>query len=261
MNVDPQELRARMRASARLLALVTLTLVFWSFLLVSCLPAWIAGRHAFRWRLRLMTAWARHCCRIAGIRVNLEGAPPSPPFMLVSNHVSYLDILAIAAVVPAVFVAKSEIERWPVLGAICRSAATLFLDRSSGRDLARVIELVDKRLDSGLGVTFFAEGGLADGVAVRPFRSPLLEAAIRRGLAVHHVALRYETGTNEAPARRFVVWDGESSLGAHFLRLLRLRNITATAKFGREPVRAEDRKALAARLHEAVARDFTPLAG
>jgi 1-acyl-sn-glycerol-3-phosphate acyltransferase len=261
MSFGPQGVHARMRGIARLFVLIAVTLVFWSLLLVSCLPAWLAGRHAFHWRLRLMTAWARVCCRIAGVRVTVEGSPPRPPFMLVSNHVSYLDILAIAAVVPTVFVAKSEIARWPVLGAICRSAATLFLDRTSRRDLARVIELVDRRIDAGLGVTFFAEGGIADGVAVRPFRSPLLEAAIRRGLAVHHVTLRYETLRGDAPARRFVVWDGELSLVAHFLRLLQLHEIRLTARFGREPVLADDRKVLAARLHAAVARDFTPLAG
>ena len=110
-----------------LLALVT---AFFFALLWSLrgllLPAPRARRRA---RNAVFRAWARVCLRVAGGRLRVEGPAPRAPFLLVCNHLGYVDVPVLAACTGAWFVAKMEIRGWPLVGVLCRSAGTLFIDR------------------------------------------------------------------------------------------------------------------------------------
>jgi 1-acyl-sn-glycerol-3-phosphate acyltransferase len=202
--------------------------------------------------------WSKSLCRIFGVRIEVLGKPPEPPFLLVSNHLSYVDIVALGTRLPCVFVAKAEIDDWPIFGAICRSVNTIFIDRRMKRKLPEILAKIDEALDARQGVVVFPEGTSSAGASVMPFRSSLLELAAGHELPVHYVALSYRVPEGEMPAHLSVSWWGEMPLDEHLKNFLVLPRIDATLHFGDEPVAAEDRKALAADLHREVVRRFRP---
>ena len=98
----------------------------------------------------------------------VEGRPPEPPFFLVTNHLSYVDIPVIGSQVGAIFIAKSEISSWPAVGFMCRSINTIFIDRTLRRDLSRVMREIDREMEHGMGVVLFGEGTSSKGATVLP---------------------------------------------------------------------------------------------
>jgi len=202
--------------------------------------------------------WSRSLCRALGVRIAAEGAPPQGACLLVSNHLSYIDILVIATRVPCRFVAKAEIREWPLAGWICRSVDTLFVDRRSRRDAHRVVEEIRNSVAAGDIIVVFPEGTSTHGHEVAPFRAPLLAAA-EDGVPIHYAAISYRTPEGHPPAHLSVCWWGEMPFGSHALALLELPQIQASLRFGYEPLAGSDRKALAARLHQEVTRLFDPV--
>lgn len=203
--------------------------------------------------------WSRGLCRVFGVRVHVAGPPPRPPFFLVSNHLSYLDIIVLGTQLPCVFVAKAEIDSWPLFGAICRSVNTIFIDRKSKRKLPEVIERIEQALAAGQGVVIFPEGTSGAGHQVLPFRSPLLELPARMSHAVHWAAISYRSPAGATPTHLSVTWWGDMPLGAHLKELTRLDWVDAPLSFSPEPVAHGDRKELAETLHREISGAFVPL--
>jgi 1-acyl-sn-glycerol-3-phosphate acyltransferase len=195
---------------------------------------------------------ARALLAILGVRVRCIGTPPGGRSVLVSNHLSYLDVAVLASVAPSVFVAKSEVRVWPLLGPIVRAFGTVFLDRERKVDLPLALAAIEEALRQGEGVVLFPEGTTSDGSNVAPFRSSLLALPARRGLPVHAAALHYATPAGEPPAAESVCWWGDGELLPHLTRLAGLTRIEATLRFAPEPIADPDRKRLAARLEEEV---------
>lgn len=190
----------------------------------------------------------------------MDGAAPAAPFFLVSNHLSYLDIVIYAALGPARFVAKREVRGWPGVGFLAWAMATIFIDRRSGRDTVRALEDLAGAVADGDGVVLFAEATSTAGQAVLPFRPALLEWAARTGHPVHFASLTYRTPPGGPTADLAVCWWGDMTFGSHLVDLCRLPWIEATVRYGREPIEDTDRKRLADRLHRAVAAQFIPVA-
>lgn len=203
--------------------------------------------------------WARVAWRVAGVRLDLRGAPPDPPFYLVSNHLTYVDIVVLAGLTGAVFVAKSEVAAWPVIGFMARHINTLFIDRKRMRDTKRINDEIASFLERGAGVLVFAEGGVAQSCTVNPFKPSLLEPAVQRNWPVHYVTVSYSTPPDVPPAKQVIAWLDGTSFGAHVVRLLQLRGFTCHVTFGDAPMTAPDRKELARKLCDAVAANFVPL--
>ncbi len=212
-----------------------------------------------RWRTRLFHGWARGLVRVLGIRVEVRGEPPKPPFFLVSNHLSYIDVIVLASSVPCVCVSKADVAGWPIIGTLCRSADTLFIDRESKRDILRVMQQIAGTLAGGRGVVVFPEGSSTCGAEVQRFRPPLLEAAATAELPVSYAALTYRTPPGSAPAHLAVCWWGDMTFGNHLLNLLGLPAILAGLTFGERPITERNRKELAERLRFAVASRFEPV--
>lgn len=258
---------APLRVAWRLFALTGVSAVLYLFALVTggLLDLW--GRltrrpHASaRWRARLFRAWARTTARVIGMRVEVSGRPPRPPFLLVANHLGYVDIVLLATQISGCFVSKAEVADWPLVGAMCRVVDTLFIDRERKRDLPRVVEQIERVCDSGRGIVLFPEGTSGKGDGVMPFRTSLLEPAARSGRPVFHAAVSYATPPGQPPAYLAVCWWGGMMFTPHVLRLLSLKKFRGRVVFGEEPIRESDRKVLATRLREAVAREFEPVTG
>lgn len=155
-------------------------------------------------RATLQRRWSRELLAILGVRLRASARPPVATGLLVANHVSWLDIVAIHAIAPSAFVCKAEVARWPVLGWLVGRQGTVFLHRGSARAARRTLEVVRERLAAGERIVLFPEGTTSDGADVLDFRPALFQAAVDCGALVQPLALSYSS-----PVAAFL---GEQSL-------------------------------------------------
>lgn len=188
------------------------------------------------------------------------GTPPKPPFFLVSNHLSYADIAALRAVSAGVFVAKHEINSWPLAGKIVRDMGIIFIDRTNRRDIPRAGDAIVKRLDEGEGVIIFPEGTSTKGESVLPFHSSFFEFAARANVKVCYASIFYETPDGYPPASEMVCWWDDTGFMPHLFRLFTIPTFKAVITFGEEPIQNIDRKKLAEDLWSKVNEDFQLIA-
>jgi 1-acyl-sn-glycerol-3-phosphate acyltransferase len=138
--------------------------------------------------------WARQLLDILAVSLKVSGTRPcstGTPLMLVANHVSWLDVVAINAVLPVRYVAKSEVRAWPVIGWLSEKAGTLFIQRARRRDILRVNEELAQTLRGGYPVAVFPEATTTDGTTVLKFHAPLLQPAVLARATLRPVAMRY----------------------------------------------------------------------
>lgn len=130
-----------------------------------------------------------------GVKLRLEGHPPGesarPGMLVVANHVSWLDVLALQAVTPMRMVAKAEMRRWPVLGMLAARAGTLFIDRTRPRELPRTVAHIAEQLRIGALIGAFPEGTTWCGRAAGRWRPAVFQAALDSGARIQPVMLRY----------------------------------------------------------------------
>jgi len=247
------------RLIVRAIALSALTFAVYAVLLCGLVVFRRSSRRRIRWQGRMLHRWARFAAYILGLKIDSSCNAPCAPFLLVSNHLSYVDVVVLASRLECVFVAKRDVEDWPIIGTLCRNFGTLFVDRRNRRDLARVNDEIGRALDDGRGVILFAEGTSSKGSSVLPFRSSLLESAAIKGFPVSYAAISYRGLSDDPPASLSVCWWGDMTFGRHFVGLLRLKKVQATVSFGSLEIRADDRKTLANRLWFEVNRLFVPV--
>jgi 1-acyl-sn-glycerol-3-phosphate acyltransferase len=250
---------SRVRGVVKLVLFAKITVLFATAHLVVPLLR-IAG---FRHRAARVSAWAfrnwaRWSAWALGARIEVDGPPPPAPFVLVSNHLSYIDIIVLASQVDCVFVSRADVAGWPVLGPLVRMVGTIFIDRQAKRDIPRVLDRVDENLAHGRGIVIFPEGTTSDGSTVLPFRPPLLEAATRAEIPVRCVSLTYRTPPGSPTAGEAVCWWGDMTFWPHVRRLFRLPYFTARVRFAPDSIRETDRKRLAATAREIVLRNLDP---
>lgn len=177
---------------------------------------WIVKR-----RFELMTApekhgqiqwWSLKFLRILGIELKSQGQALPAGHLMVANHISWLDIAAVHAVLPqARFVSKADVKHWPLVGALVEGAGTLFIERTSKRDALRVVHQTAAALQAGDCVAVFPEGTTGPGPEMLPFHANLLQAAVSTGAPVLPLVLRwYEPGERFSTSARFI---GDMTLG------------------------------------------------
>ena len=198
-------------------------------------------------------AWWLHgaACRILkalGIGCVVRGQPPSVG-LVVSNHLSYLDIVIISSIMPCFFVSKAEIKRWPYFGEAARTGGTIFIDRKSRASTAEVAGQIGERLKLPVPVLLFPEGTSSDGAQVLRFHSSLFEPAVAAGAAITAVAVRYrlEAGRQE----RDLCWFDDTAFLPHLWKTLGAAGFSAEVTFG-EPHKYPDRRAAADTTHDEV---------
>ncbi|MGA2851729.1 MAG: lysophospholipid acyltransferase family protein [Terracidiphilus sp.] len=174
------------------------------------------------------------------IRLKITGNPPSRG-LLVSNHLSYLEVLVYGAALPCYLVSKAEIARWPFFGTLARAGGTLFVDRASRASAIQVSNEIAERLKGDVPVLFFPEGTSTDGTLLR-FRSRLFTPAVEAGVPVTAAAVRY-VPEDGSPERDFC-WFGDAEFLPHLLKALGGPNVSAEVHFG-EPHIYTDRRTAA----------------
>jgi len=250
------------RALARLVALGIWTggcVAIW--LLVGFLFRVVAPKRAVSWRQWAVQRWARGVARLIGMRHRRQGEPPSPPFFLATNHLSYLDIILLQCHVRGVFIAKSEMRSWPVLGLLARLTGTIWVNRAVRSDAVRALDSIGASIAQGDGVMLFPEGTTSAGSGLLPMKASLLEWAVQERFPVHYAAVGYrlEEERSGASARDTICWWGNVGFGRHAWGVLQLRRFEASVSFGAGPVRGENRSELLERLREGIAGLFVPI--
>ena len=142
-----------------------------------------------RWALNLR--WSGQLLRALGITLKVEGQPHTGGKLIVANHVSWLDIVAINATHPSRFVSKAEVGQWPLIGKLVDAADTLYLVREKRRDAMRVLGVMAQALQHGDTVAVFPEGTTGSGHGLLHFHSNLFQAAIDADRPIQPVVLRY----------------------------------------------------------------------
>ncbi|MEU5828938.1 lysophospholipid acyltransferase family protein [Micromonospora tulbaghiae] len=233
---------SRLRRAGRLLGVLGVLLAGTGLaVLLPLLPA-TRGRAASR-------GWALWTLRTLGVRLVVRGRAPRGRALLVANHVSWLDVLAVLAVSPARMLAKREVRRWPLVGALAAAAGTVFVDRSRPRDLPATVARVAGVLRSGRSVAVFPEGTTWCGAATdcRPsggFRPAMFEAAVAAGAPVVPLRIGYRYAGDPSTLPAFL---GEETLWASVRRVLAARGLTVsvTLSAALHPGEGADRRSLA----------------
>ncbi|MBG0561821.1 lysophospholipid acyltransferase family protein [Actinoplanes aureus] len=201
-------------------------------LLGGLLPAALLGGGALRRLSRAILA-------VLGVRLVWRGPVPRPGCLLVSNHVSWLDIVALTAVLPVRLVAKHDVRAWPGIGATAGRSGAIFIDRTRPRALPQTVGEVAAALRAGRSVAVFPEGTTYCGTEHGQFRPALFQAAIDAGAPVVPISVGYDS--TEAA---FV---GEDTLWGSVLRVAHVRRLTVTlvAAPALRPEAGADRRVLA----------------
>lgn len=247
----------RLRLVIAAIAVITLALIPFQ---------WLAVRFALPARRRIPVLYHRMICALIGVRVRVIGQRnDQQPLMIVSNHISWLDISVLTSIAPVVFIAKQEVASWPLFGLLARLQRTVFVNRTQRQKTADVNAEIGRRLAGGDPVVLFGEGTSSDGNRVLEFRSALVGAA-RDALAEHSnrvwiqpLSIAY-TGLLGFPLGRqhrpLVAWYGDFELAPHFAGMIRRGGVDVTITWG-TPVpfdEASDRKAITRALETDIRR-------
>lgn len=243
------------------LAFVILTLVLLPFQLIGL---------AFDLRLQrtIPHLYHRVLCALIGVRIREVGRrSTASPALILSNHVSWLDICVITALAPVVFVAKSEVARWPVFGWLAKLQRTIFINRQARHQTGAATREIASRLLGGDAVVLFAEGTSSDGIRVLPFRSSLVGAVHHAlGNTTHHthvtvqpMSLAYVSFGGLPMGRALrdrVAWYGDIDLIPHLLHVLSSGAVDVTVSWGEAVAydMSADRKAIARDSEKSVRR-------
>ncbi|MEL6375278.1 MAG: lysophospholipid acyltransferase family protein, partial [Pseudomonadota bacterium] len=218
--------------------------------------------------------------RLLGIHVHVDGnVARDGPVLLISNHISWLDIIVLSAVAPLSFIAKREVAGWPLAGTLARLQRTIFIDRTQRSDVGRANAEISERLGGNERVVLFAEGTSSDGTTVLAFNTALFAAA--KPSAKPHAAADHQVQAHDVPPLRAIkvqtlaitythldglplnrlerprlAWYGDMSMGGHAWGILKAGRIDVRVIVGEAADLASfpDRKALAARTEADIRR-------
>ncbi len=177
-------------------------------------------------------AWAMQLLRIWDIDLEIRGKPVmTGPALLVSNHISWLDILVIHATRHCRFVSKSELRDWPLLGTLATGAGTLYIERAQRKDAMRMVKDMAQSLRNGEVLAVFPEGTTGDGIGILPFHANLIQSAIEGQAPVQPLALQFIDTQNQSisMAARYV---GDDTLLSSIWSTLNARCLKAVVNFG-----------------------------
>lgn len=210
-----------------------------------------------------MHGWCRRIVWALGFDCSVEGSMPEDG-AVVSNHLSYLDILLYGATRPFLMVAKTEVRGWPLLGWLTARAGTIYVKRGGGpATYPSVNAAMAEAYKCGLPVLFFPEGTTTDGAEVLPFRRGLFHSVLNNRVALRTAAVRYTLEAHavngDATVANDVCWWGDMEFGPHMFRFLGLKGLRTQILFGEEVTERADRFALSEAARGGIAEMYEEL--
>jgi len=222
----------RVIKTIKILAFVILVV---TFLFISCCVDLVVGNKMVKLRYfsRISSLYLRAALIVLGVKVRLRNVDKlvsgKENHLIISNHLSYLDIFVIFSTVPAVFIANSELEDTFLLGTIIKYSGGVFVERRNRSRLLQDMRHIKNILHMGFNVVLFPEGTTSDGEGVKPFKTSFLDAAAGSGVDVLPLCVRYRKingGDVAAGNGRADDFYGDTTFNEHFFRLLNLRSIS-----------------------------------
>ncbi|MFT4171266.1 MAG: lysophospholipid acyltransferase family protein [Rhodocyclaceae bacterium] len=215
-------------------------------LIVQCVFPWLGAEH----RRAIKRRWSARLVRILGIRLKQGTLDLPPGVLIVSNHISWIDIFVINALTETSFVCKDDVRQWPIIGWLVAHTGAVFIERGNRAAAARTAQAVTARLQAGERIVFFPEGTTTDGSTLLPFRAALFQAGCTSA-GVIPFALQYldEQGRRHpAPA-----YDGDISFAECMLAVVNTNDICVRALALPALPAGLDRREMAARSHHQLA--------
>jgi lyso-ornithine lipid O-acyltransferase len=204
----------------------------------------LAARLERFWFKSLPFFWHKRMCRLFGLHIGVQGAiSKERPLLLVSNHVSWSDILVLGSLAELSFIAKDEVEDWPLFGTFATLQRTIFIDRQAKRKAGEQSQQIAQRLNAGDILVLFPEGTTSDGNRILPFKSSLFGAAKMAldgqvpdsKVFIQPVSIAY-TKRHGIPLGRYhrpiAGWPGTVGLMRHLFGLIRAGSISVDVSFG-----------------------------
>ncbi len=244
-------------------------LIFFLVVFFTTTPAfiatlWVLEKLRLPGRRAISVRYYRTLCAVLRVRIRVVGTPiRDTPTLILSNHVSWLDIPVISAIMPIAFVAKREVASWPIVGIAAKLLRTVFVDRTRRLQTSEVNSEIALRLTEGDPVVLFAEGTSSDGNRVLEFRSALIGAVTQLDSAQQVMLQPLSIGYTRIQGlpmgrqhRPLVAWYGDVDFAPHFTQFLRRGAVDVTVTFG-QPIPYDvdtDRKAVARALENTVRR-------
>jgi len=213
-------------------------------------------------RRRILKTWSRQLLDILNIGIRTEGEMSvrcESGFLIVANHVSWLDVLVLNTIYPSRFIAKAEVRNWPLIGWLCKRSNTIFIERAMRQDAASINQRVGLLLEQGICVGLFPENTTTDGTQVGHFHSALIQPAIDASAMLCPIALRYQDEKgNQSNAATFT---GDMTLSQSIWRILRSPRFDALLVFTPPLATAgENRRVLARSAQEAISQELQNIA-
>ena len=247
--------------AGRLRIVVRLTAML--LLLAACLALHGVWRLARALRLVRRSPWPRYflagIARLAGVEITVHGERPRTGAFLIANHVSWMDIPALAGLTGTAFVAHDGLASIPALRWLCELNDTVFIARHDRASVGRQVQQLREAMREMGALTIFPEGTTSDGAGLLPFKSSLLSAIdpVPAGIAVHPVLLDY------GPETATLAWVDDDPGMDNFLRILARARPVPLAVHVLSPLSGEqlaNRKTIAAAAREALlaAREARP---
>ncbi|MCR4298559.1 MAG: 1-acyl-sn-glycerol-3-phosphate acyltransferase [Gallionella sp.] len=207
-------------------------------------------------RRRILKTWSRQLLDILNIGIRTEGqwtVRGEGGYLVVANHVSWLDIFVLNAIYPSRFIAKAEVRNWPFIGWLCKRGNTIFIERAMRRNAASINQRVSFLLKQGVCIGLFPEGTTTDGKQVGHFHSALIQPAIDAGAMLCPIALRYQDKNGKQD--NAAAFTGDMTLFRSIWRILRSPRFDALLAFTPALATAgENRRVLARAAQQAVSQ-------
>lgn len=211
-----------------------------------------------KYRHKLIRWWCQQLLAAFNIKVIVSGDIPPDNLshaMIIANHVSWADIHVLNSVIPLRYIAKSDIRHWPIFGFFASRVNTLFVDRAKKQDALRIVDITSACLEAGDRLCLFPEGTTTDGTTVLPFKSSLIEAAIRARTPIYPVAIKYPLANGDVNTE--MAYAGETTLKESMQQALTIKSPIVRIHF-LAPVstKDQDRRTLALCVHTLIAKQL-----
>ncbi len=251
-----------MRAVFKFIAILGMIGMF----LVHGFVAKIYFRNIWKLRAHMIPCLTRYCqlaMKIMNFKITKNDFKNRTPF-IVSNHLSYLDILVLSSQLPTTYVTSLEMKKVPVLGWITQVAGCLYVDRKSRENLSNEIRDITEALQKGLSVTVFPEATSTNAEQVLPFKRPLFQASKDSSTPISPLCLNYKAIDGKSFSiqnRDFICWYGDMYFVPHLWNVMKLRSVEVELNFLNPlPVDHEkDNSFLASASHSIITSAFVPV--